>query len=243
MSMDENDDVFAFTVRRSSDYSELGTGWYKDSTKTYGRQDWSINEAQVDKSGTYVSTFHGDALNPTWTIWNILTDAKGIINWNSQDQPPGHYDQSYGRIFGPSAWGKWSLKDLSSPQPYSVVWNPGTSGLNWHVSWRNNDETYSYLSNLAADGLTNAAKENEIIQVFLDGTGRYRRLAHHRSIDTGAYADYPKAAVDRLGKYIIYMSNWDNSGHKDIFILKIPSAFQAQPDITPPAAPSGVAVN
>lgn len=227
MSMDENDDVFAFSVRRSSDYAELGTGWYRVSADTYGRQDWTINECQVDKSGNYVSTFHGDALNPTWTIWNILTDAKGTINWNSQEQPPGHYDQSYGRIFGASAWGAWSMKDLSSPQSYASVWNPGTSGLNWHVSWRNNDETYAYLSNLATDGLTNAALENEIIQVFLDGTGRYRRLAHHRSIDTGAYSDYPKAAVDRLGKYIIYMSNWDNSSHNDVFILKIPAAFQA----------------
>ena len=69
---------------------------------------------------------------------------------------------------------------------------------------------------------------DEIIQHWTDGSGRFRRLAHHRS---GAfnYSSTPRGNVDPSGRYFIYTSNWDGSTNADgsprtdVFILTVPS--------------------
>jgi hypothetical protein len=221
MSMSEDDDVFAFTIRQSSDYGELGAGYYKRSTDTWRRYDCAINECQVDKSGAYVSIMHGDGRDPHWTIWHVSDDRKETIGWNGSERGPGHYDQGFGRLLGASAWGDFNLRDLDNPDEWTPIF-PGSCC--WHVSWRNNDDQVVYLSNYF-DGPVTEPFKNEIVQLFLDGSGRYRRLAHHRSV-IHSYSDISFASSDRLGKHIIYQSNWDDSGFRDVFILKIPEQFQ-----------------
>jgi hypothetical protein len=227
MSMSEDENVFAFTFRRASDYTNMGCGWYKVSTDSCGRWDTLMDECQVDKGGRYLYVHKGHAGG---VVWDICEDERTVLGWNRRDHPVAHYDQGYGKILGSDPWSNngftYTIRSLSNPKSYSTVFDGRNWGVDSHVSWRNNDEEYAYVSNYAVDKLTNAPLENEIIQIFLDGSGRFRRLAHHRSV-YNSYFYSPRASVDRLGRYIIFSSNWDSSGRRDVFILKIPTDFQA----------------
>lgn len=229
MSMSEDENVFAFTIKRGSDYSELGIGWYRVPSDTYERWDMPfVDECQVDKEGNYIYVHKGSKAGGV--IWNISANSKTNLNWNRADHPVSHYDQGYGKILGGDPWaGKgytYIMRSLSDPKNYKIVFVGDNWRVDQHISWRNNDEQYAYSSNYTSDGLTKAPLENEIVQIFLDGSKRFRRLAHHRSVYKN-YEDSPRACVDRLGKYVIFTSNWDNSGRRDVFILKIPDAFQS----------------
>lgn len=226
MSMSEDESVFAFTVKRGSDYSNLGIGWYRVSSDTYDRWDMpTVDECQVDKGGNYIYVHKGKG----GVVWDINTSRKINLDWNRTDHPMSHYDQGYGKILGGDPWAHkgytYTIRSLSNPKNHKIVFVGDNWRVNQHISWRNNDEQYAYSSNYTDDGLTKAPLENEIIQIFLDGSKRFRRLAHHRSIYK-IYEDSPRACVDRLGKYVVFTSNWDNSGRRDVFILKIPNAFQ-----------------
>ena len=64
---------------------------------------------------------------------------------------------------------------------------------------------------------------NEIIQAATDGSGRLRRLCHHRSVYK-SYWDSPRANISRDGRFVCFTSNWGGSDRRDVFILKIPPA-------------------
>ncbi|MBI6546726.1 MAG: hypothetical protein HY692_08025, partial [Cyanobacteria bacterium NC_groundwater_1444_Ag_S-0.65um_54_12] len=68
---------------------------------------------------------------------------------------------------------------------------------------------------------------DEIVQLWTDGSLRFRRLAHHRS-GVWNYESAPRGSIDRSGRYFIYTSNWDGmtnpdgSPRTDVFILRVP---------------------
>ncbi len=232
LSMSEDDNVFAFTIADVETSNFIALGAYdrtKNETYRFDPPPGSFaNEAQVDKSGRWVHI----SLDPqsVGTVeWDLQTGTQTVVTWDAVQHAPGHYDQGYGRIVGADAWADQghtlTIRDMSNPTDFDILFVGGSWAVDHHISWRNNDDEYIYDSTYTVGGAVTLPLENEILQIFLDGSG-YRRLAHHRS----AYADYadsPRAAVDRLGKYIIFNSNWDNSGHLDVFILKIPEPFQA----------------
>ncbi len=69
--------------------------------------------------------------------------------------------------------------------------------------------------------------QDEIVQVWTDEPGnltKVRRLAHHHANwpNTSSYLDGPRASSDRSGKFVMFTSNWGGSGHRDVFILRVP---------------------
>jgi hypothetical protein len=70
--------------------------------------------------------------------------------------------------------------------------------------------------------------QDEIDRVWIDDTGnltKVQRLAHTFSNwgNTSAYYDTPRAAVDPSGQFIMFTSNWDGSGRRDVYILRDPT--------------------
>lgn len=230
ISMSENDDVFGFTIKKyeAGQYTDVGVGYYKVSTKTFKRYDvTNLNECQIDKSGRYLTIVKDDPYG--MVIWDIQAETKTDIPWDQTNRPVGHYDQDYGILLGASAWGDFNKRDLPNSN-ITTIFIPKTDNVDWHVSKRNNTGNWFCASNLAMDNLTNNPKENEILLVYMNGNG-WHRLAHHRNyyID---YGSYPRALIDRNGKFILFNSNWNNFGQRDVFILVIPDAIQSK-DISP----------
>jgi hypothetical protein len=62
----------------------------------------------------------------------------------------------------------------------------------------------------------------EIFLVKTDGSGEVHRFVHHRAqlID---YYDSNFGNISRDGQFVAFASNWDNSGRRDLFIVRIPS--------------------
>jgi hypothetical protein len=69
----------------------------------------------------------------------------------------------------------------------------------------------------------------EIVQVWIDDATnltKIKRLAHHQShwpnTSSDGYTDTPRASADPSGQFVLWTSNWGGSGHRDVFILKVP---------------------
>lgn len=63
----------------------------------------------------------------------------------------------------------------------------------------------------------------EIFLVKTDGSGEVRRFLHHRAqlID---YYDSNFGNISRDGRFVAFASNWDDSGRRDLFIARVPTA-------------------
>jgi hypothetical protein len=82
----------------------------------------------------------------------------------------------------------------------------------------------------------NHVLEGEVVQVAMDGSGRVRRLFHHRSVFQ-KYYDTPRANISRDGRFVAFSSNWGVAdGRHDMFIARIPPAPAATAKPTLPAA-------
>jgi hypothetical protein len=88
------------------------------------------------------------------------------------------------------------------------------------------DESYACLSMYTGNALNNSGLfKQEIFLVSTDGKQKLKRLCHHRS-DYSATKDYwdtPRACISRDGRFVVYSSNWENSGRRDVFIAKTDS--------------------
>lgn len=240
MSSSEDNNIFAFSLKTGA--SVTAVGYYRVANDAYGfAGDFdfytvaNVDEAQVDKSGRYISIKKTNASNQGWEIWDLSDDSKTNVAEDATDRSPGHYDSGSGVLVGADGYGshpadygsKVNIRNLATPTTWTNVFlgiNTGSS--NWdtsiHISHRNDDSDYAFIETYNVNGVeAQWALDNEIIQITLDGSGDYRRLAHHRSIWNSG-ADSPDACVNKEGTYIIYTSNWGNQGRNDVFILKIP---------------------
>ncbi|MDH3676346.1 MAG: hypothetical protein OES12_12695 [Anaerolineae bacterium] len=244
MSMSDDGDVFAFTLKNSNNYSEVGIGAYRVSTGKVYRWDTSpIDECQIDKSGNFVFLHKGS--NASKTVWNLNTGEKTTITPGTQYHDISHYDQGSGFIVGSDGWASEGLtlskRELSNPLGWVDVFVGQSWNCDAHISLRNNDNQYGYVSTVTPDGSVTKPMENEIIQFTLDGSKNYRRLAHTRS-SYRTYEATPRVAVDRNGKYLMFGSDWDNSGRLDVFILVIPDSVRLSGDAVAPGAPNPLTV-
>jgi hypothetical protein len=85
--------------------------------------------------------------------------------------------------------------------------------------------------------------EDEIMQVALDGSGRFRRICHTRSqIDnltsTTGYWAMPKPTISRDGRYIAFTSNWEKSGRYDMYIVRVEPAEPHSQRAVPASSPT-----
>ena len=84
------------------------------------------------------------------------------------------------------------------------------------------NDLWALASRYKSDGSgVTKAFDNEIMQVATDGSGRVRRIAHHRSV-FNEYYDSPFASISRDGKFVNFTSNWGSaSGRHDGFVVCI----------------------
>ena len=86
-----------------------------------------------------------------------------------------------------------------------------------------------------APAATPAPFRKELIQVATDGSGRVRRLLHHRSVYR-RYEDSPRANISRDGRFVFYTSNMGGT-RTDLYVAKITPPDTA-PTLTPSPSPT-----
>lgn len=238
ISLSSDDDVIAFTVKNSSDYSVTGYAVYKISTNTvlYNISTTQLDEVQIDKTGRYLVVKTGLQgagqievkiidlqASPSPTVTN-LTD-------NGPDYAPGHSDNGSGIVFGGDNWGNTITKrNLATPHSISYIFQPTNWNAIGHISSLNSDNTWILVSSYSA--VANESFNNEIFLVKTDGSGAVRRFLHHYSVFSD-YSSTPRANISGDGKFVAFSSNWGGMGRSDLFIAKIPDATAPSPTPTP----------
>ncbi len=186
---------------------------------------------QLDKTGRYLVIKTGQQGKDKIEVrvadltLNTITD----LTDNGPDFAPGHSDNGKGFCIGADNWeNRYTYRNLSTP-PHKLStilsfendWSQGS-----HLSMLADDESYACLSMYTGNALNNSGLfKQEIFLVSTDGKQKLKRLCHHRS-DYSATKDYwdtPRACISRDGRFVVYSSNWENSGRRDVFIAKTDS--------------------
>ncbi|MFB3892495.1 MAG: hypothetical protein ACE15C_10790 [Phycisphaerae bacterium] len=233
MSRSLDDNVFGFTQKRySAPWDVVGYGaWKRDTNELkLNTTTTQLDEVQVDKSGRYLVIKTG--LQGAGAIEVKIADLQtgGIQNLtdNGPDYAPGHSDNGYGMVVGADNWRDVVTgRQLATPHTQYTVLNYNSDwSQEYHISMLADGDQWAVLSlTLSSTTLhSSGVFKNEIIMVATDGSQRVIRLAHHRTdyVDTRNYWDLPMANISRDGRFIAYTSNWDNSGRRDVFILRVP---------------------
>lgn len=143
------------------------------------------------------------------------------------DFAPGHSDNGRGIVIGhDNVKNRVTFRPLDSPHDVRTLLNFRNDwSQDYHVSMLADDESWVTLSFYVGNLLPSSGIfRNEIVQVATDGSDRVRRLAHHRSV-FNSYWDSPRANISPDGRFIVFTSNWEGTGQRDVFILKV-SAMQ-----------------
>ena len=242
--VNDNEPVYYFVYRRSTN-----TVLYHNPASAYTG---GINEVHVDKSGHWLVI----ALNQTQSdgrrarYLNLDTGVITGVKDDAIELSGGHGDIGTGMEAG---FDRWS--DGIKIRQYSDLLNPFTT-FNYTTAAGQSDWTQDFHGTLLSnneDWLTVGTYddkdtraptvdygifEDEILQVTLDGSHRFRRIAHTRSDvaadepqtgeimpdDSNGYWAMPKPTISKDGRYIAFSSNWENSGRLDLFILRVPRA-------------------
>ena len=94
-----------------------------------------------------------------------------------------------------------------------------------------NGDQWATMSLLLSNSLNSTGIfRNEILMVATDGSGRVIRLAHHQSVYNGNYWNYPMANVSPDGRFIAFTSDFGSTNRRDVFILRVPYAGDANMD-------------
>lgn len=227
-SISDDDDVFAGSYETGG--TPQGYWVYKRSTTTVLLEVISkanLDEVQIDKSGVYltVKLTTGDA-----EVWNVTTGLQvgstltGNNAFNHSEMGsgtavthrPANTSLGYRSLATPTVIADL-LPGLSSPWSYATQQD--------HFSMRANNNLWMLASRYhSSAGAVSNAFDNEILQVATDGSGRVRRILHHRSKHDDYY-DQPKANISMDGQFICFSSNWGTAaGRHDAFIAKIQAA-------------------
>lgn len=213
-SFDER--VHSATYRDKSNYMMLGAVVYdenKNSLRYFPRKG-DFDECQIDRSGKFlvIKETYSD-VGESNRIINLETDEEKIISNN--DGAVGHSDSGSGYIIGevdvnnlPNCVESRVLDNLSrSVQYHGTRWSTGVG----HVSHTNvHNPSFIVIDNASRD--VEVPRQNEIIQVKLDGSQTFRPLAPNcTDLDySGGGDDYrkmPKGNLDAYGEYYIWTGN------------------------------------
>jgi hypothetical protein len=230
MSKSADDNVFAFSIDVTPGDHIGYLVWQKDADSILAKQIVSkyIDEVQVDKSGKFLVIKTGQQGKGQVEV-QIADLAGGKVENlidNPPDSAPGHSDNGDGIVIGADNWeNRITFRRLTLPhQVRSVLELKNDWSQDYHISLLADDEEWVLVSfykgaeqKLASSGVF----LNEIVQVATDGSGRVRRLAQHRSV-VKEYWDSPRANISRDGRFVIFTSNWQAGGQRDVFILKVP---------------------
>ena len=241
--VNDNSPVYYFVYRQST-----GSVLYHNPASAYTG---GINEVHVDKSGKWLTISMNqtqpDGSGPRFL--NIDTGAIDFLYSNATDRPSGHGDIGTGGDAGFDRYGNGvqvhRYNDLHA-QDTKFYWQTAGGESDWtqdfHGSLLANNEDWLTCGTYDDKDIRSLPDygifEDEIVQVSLDGSHRFRRIAHTRSDiaadepitgeialdDSNGYWADPKPTISKDGRYIAFTSNWENSGRTDLFILRIPRA-------------------
>ncbi|MET0648487.1 MAG: DUF4214 domain-containing protein [Pyrinomonadaceae bacterium] len=256
LHMDSRDEVFTFMQKRvgRGDETLAFIVWRRSDNKVLAHiTNEDFNAAVPDKSGRYVYFSPNHYLNQR-RILDLQTMTYEALTWNSADAPFQHGDSGTGTNVGRDPWsGGVALRKLSQPHSRTQLFDmkDDRGVTDWsndqHTSLYADNEDWALLGTYDDPGQTNGetgAFEDELMQVATDGSGRVRRLLHTRTKYDGlteatGYWASPKPTITRDGRYIAYTSNWEGSGHTDLFIAKIePAPALTHPTPTPTPMPT-----
>ena len=245
LSISNDDDIFAFTLKRNSDYAAVGYGVYKLSTDQvlYSAATTQLDEVQIDKSGRFLvvkTGAQGSGVVEVKVVDLQATPAPTVINLidDAPDQAPGHSDNGSGVVVGHANYiDAITTRSLSNPHSFTVLIQDGT--WTWlqsqHISTLADDGSWALISQYGS--IANQPFNNEMWFIKTDGSGSVRRFAHHYS----KYSDYnstPRANVSLDGNYVAFTSNWGVAGGRlDLYVAKVPDAALPSPTPTPSPTP------
>ncbi|MET0648491.1 MAG: hypothetical protein ABW208_17910 [Pyrinomonadaceae bacterium] len=245
MSMSSDDDVFAFSQRRSGSGEPVSyLVWRRSDDRVLAHKETGgqVDEVRIDKSGRYLAVGPNTPITPNslrGEYLDLQTGRAQATRWNETERPSGHGDLGTGFVAGFDGWADGiGVRSLADPRrPRMVFRFTDEAGRpDWteeiHGSLLADNEGWLTLStfDVAASTLPDYhVFEDEIFQVALDGSGRVRRICHTRSRVTNAdessgYFAGPKPTISRDGRFIAYTSNWEASGRTDLFVVKIEPA-------------------
>lgn len=226
LSKNSEDDLFAGSLQdpqwNRTDYFV----WQRDTDKIVLQATVDHDEVQVDKSGRYCVIKTGRQGKGVVEV-RVVDLRTGRIEDLTDDGPdfaPGHSDNGRGLVVGHDNVGnRVTFRRLDSPHNVRTLLDLENDwSQDYHVSMLADDESWVTLSFYVGNKLPSSGVfKNEIVQVATDGSGRVRRLAHHRSVFK-SYWDSPRANISRDGRFIVFTSNWEGTGQRDVFILKVP---------------------
>jgi hypothetical protein len=221
MSKSIDDNVFAFSVDVSGRLYGYVV-WRRDTDTVMLQQEAGVDEVQVDKTGRYLTVVFNDG---TDRVWDLRASSAIELQSTAADHGFFHHDSGRGCLVTADWPNGLAFRWLSKPKDVTHLLSFPTAGQDMHYSMLADDEGWATISRFSTSGAPVAAPfDNEIFQVATDGSGRVRRLAHHRSVYR-AYADSPRANVSRDGAFIAFSSNWGNpNGRRDVFILRVPKS-------------------
>jgi hypothetical protein len=232
MSKSTDDNVFAFTVRNSSDQA-LGYLAWRKNTDTILRNDSQANldEVQVDKSGRYLAVKADFGPPLDFRAIDFQTGSMVTLTNGAPDYSPGHSDNGQAIVVGYDNWlNRYTRRsfptilDPNTPHAFSVVIDLNDWSQASHLSMLANNESWCVISNYTNPGsdATGNALRQEVFQAATDGSQNVRRLAHHHSVYRDYY-DTPRANISRDGKFIAFTSNWGSTTRRDVFFIKVPA--------------------
>jgi hypothetical protein len=154
------------------------------------------------------------------------------------DAAPGHGDAGADSYVGYDNFAnRMTWRSLDAPRQYRVLIQFSSWGLGvGHTSMRAADDGWALQSFSGGADLT--PFHNEVIQLATDGSGRVRRLFHHRSVER-SYYDTPRPNISVDGRFVAFTSNWGGQARTDLFVAKIqPATASPAPSPTPSATPA-----
>jgi len=245
MSISADGDVFAWSQMRvgRQDNPIYYLVWRKSADKvlSHAPTNGIINKVRLDKSGRYLALQYAN-IGADQTKNAYLTLATGHIEpikWNASDSPTGHGDLGTGFIAGFDNWAsginrRW-LNNVHAPQ-LVFRFQDANGAVDWtndlHGTMLADNEDWITIGTYHEPSSTSPSTgvfTDQIMQVALDGSGRWRRICYTRSSidnrsDATGYWATPKPTISRDGRFIAFTSNWEKSGRFDVFIARITPA-------------------
>jgi len=192
-----------------------------------------LDEIQVDKGGRYC-VVKGSKQGKGVVQVRVVDLQTGSVEELLDDGPdfaPGHSDNGRGTVIGADNWrNQITFRGLASPHELRTVLDLDNDwSQDYHISMLADDEDWVLLSFYVGNDLPSSGVfRNEIVQVATDGSQRVRRLAHHRSGFAGQYWNSPRANISRDGRFVVFTSNWEGTGQRDVFILRVPPVIHGE---------------
>jgi len=205
---------------------------------------------RINKTGQYLFIAPEAESLANW-ILNVSNGTTTSITDTDAQRSVGHFDVGKpgpppggADLIGASNRGGTGVGPGHMYHPFSNPTVPTTlHAYSWgsdyqipHYSLLANNEGWALVSQYGYVGVCtpppgNVPLKDEIYQpsTNLSGSRQYRRIAHTRSILPGNCSDYwsfPRAAINRDGRFIVWTSNMTNNGvtRRDVYMAIIPPA-------------------